>query len=91
MTGPLNNRGSWPYVDIVLLTDYRQVKGGSESPGYFLRVHMDVPLQSKDRDEIDSLLKRNKNAEVLERLLKIAPAEPGTPGAATLRAALGQS
>jgi hypothetical protein len=81
--------GSWPYVDIVLLSDYRQTKDGSDAPEYCLRVHMDIPIQAKDRDTIDGYLKKNDNAAVLKRVLQIAPAEPDSPAVLTLKAALG--
>jgi hypothetical protein len=92
MTAP-QTLGSWPYVDIVLVRDYEQSQRMQGKAGFFVRIHMDIPIADpRDLDVINDLLKQSKHKEVYEKVIKVAPPDPdpASRGLATLRAALGQ-
>jgi len=98
-------RGTWPYVDVVLVRDYSEETRGGD-PRTYIRVHMDIALKGTNGngdidDEFDKLHKELKkmspNSAVLLKMLKdnkdLDPPDPSKPvtvqAVRTLKAALG--
>ncbi len=88
MTTP-HSEGTWPYVDIVVIKDYKQDKTDKE-PTHTLRIHMDIPMTADQLRAVDGHLTNRNNRGVLDAVLGSgANVPPNSTGLATLAAALG--
>jgi hypothetical protein len=85
--------GSWPYVDIVVIKDYRQEKtiAAGKTPQSCIRIHMDIPIEEEEvLDAIHDLIRADRRKEAYELILKKSGGVRDTRGLATLKAAFGQ-
>jgi hypothetical protein len=83
----MTTRGSWPYVDVVLVKDYEQTKAPKPKAKCMVRIHMDIEFDERDAPDVDKWLSESDHQKVFDKLVpKGSQTDPR--GLATLKAAL---